>query len=501
MHRSKNMALGLVVCSLLWGPGAFGFGFGDVVERARLLAQESYRDTKEQVPQWMLDMTYDEWRDIRFRPERSLWRDQNLPFEVQFFHLGLYYPRPVSVNVVDAGRVEHVRFAPALFDYGKNQFADRIPEDVGFAGFRVHYPIKTPSYKDEVIVFLGASYFRALGRDQIYGLSARGLAINTVEPEGEEFPYFTEFWLLRPASDATTLTIFALMDSPSVTGAYQFFVVPGVQTRVDIEAHLFFREAVKKVGFAPLTSMFFHGENTPRCFNDFRPEVHDSDGLLLFSRTGEWLWRPLDNPKSIHVSAFQLPNPRGFGLLQRDRDFEHYQDLEARSELRPSAWQEVYGNWGEGWVELVELPTDSDIHDNIVAYWRPRQPPGKGDQVQLRYTLFWYGDDPTRPPGGRVIATRQERTKEGFQRFVVDFGSPTLERLEATEPPEGVVTVASGPDTGEIVEQHLIKNPVNRTWRLGFQVRPAGTRPVELRAFLRRGNDVLTETWSYTHLP
>ncbi len=501
MRRSVAAVLSLIVTLGLFVRETGAFSFSDVVQKAQALAKESYHDTKDRVPQWMLDMTYDEWRDIRFRTDRSLWRDQNLPFEVQFFHLGLYYPRPVSINVVDAGRVEHVRFSPTLFDYGRNTFADRIPEDIGFAGFRVHYPIKTATYKDEVIVFLGASYFRAVGRDQVYGLSARGLAINTVEPEGEEFPYFTEFWLERPTPQATTLTLYALMDSPSVTGAFYFFVVPGTETRVDVEAHLFFRSDVKKLGLAPLTSMFFHGENTARCFNDFRPEVHDSDGLLLFSRTGEWLWRPLDNPTRVHVSAFELKDPRGFGLLQRDRDFEHYQDLEARSELRPSVWQEVYGNWGEGWVELVELPTDSDIHDNIVAYWRPRRAPRKGDRLELRYTIFWYGEDRRRPPGGRVVATRQERTKEGWQRFVVDFAGETLCRLDAAHPPEAVLTVASGPETGEIVEHHVVKNPVNETWRLSFQLRTSGVRPVDLRAFLRRGDDVLTETWSYTYLP
>jgi len=490
-----------VVVAMCVGRSASAFSFADVVEKARALAGQPFHDTKERVPQWMLDMTYDQWRDIRFRPEQSLWRKENLPFEIQFFHLGLYYPRPVSINVVDRGQVEHVRFSPALFDYGKNTFAEQIPDDIGFAGFRVHYPIKTPTYKDEVIVFLGASYFRALGRDQIYGLSARGLAIDTVEPEGEEFPYFIEFWLVRPEPNATHLVIYALMDSSSVSGAYQFRVTPGVETRVDVEAHLFFRKNVKKLGLAPLTSMFFHGENTTRCFNDFRPEVHDSDGLLLFSRSGEWLWRPLDNPEHIHVSAFQLDDPRGFGLLQRDRDFEHYQDLEARSELRPSAWQELYGNWGAGAVELIELPTDSDIHDNIVAYWRPRESPRQGDRKDLRYTIYWYGDDPTRPPGGRVVAPRQGRTEERAQRIVVDSAGDELRKRDAGKQPEAVLTVASGPESGESIEHHVVKDPVNGSWRVGLQVLPRSKRPVELRAFLRRGKDVLTETWSYTYLP
>lgn len=506
VRQEKGLRLsgcvGVVLLIVSFGFAAQAFDFEDVVSRAQRLAREPFRDSKERVPQWMLDMTYDQWRDIRFRPDQSLWRNEGLPFEVQFFHLGLYYPRPVSINVIDAGgRVEHVRFTPALFDYGKNTFAAAIPEDVGFAGFRLHYPIKRPDYKDEVIVFLGASYFRALGREQIYGLSARGIAIDTVEPQGEEFPYFVEFWLQKPAPNATEMLLFALLDGPSVTGAYRFRVFPGEQTRTDVEARLFFRRSVQKLGLAPLTSMFFHGENTTRCFNDFRPEVHDSDGLLLFARSAEWLWRPLDNPPAMRISAFQMNDPQGFGLVQRDRNFEHYQDLEARSELRPSAWQELHGKWGKGHVELIELPTDSDVHDNVVAFWRPKRPPREGQSLHLSYSVFWYGDDPSRPPGGRVLGTRQERTKEGTQRFVVDFGGGGIERLGEDEPVEAMVTVASPRDRGQIVEQHLVKNPVSGTWRLSFQVRASGTNPVELRAFLRRGADVLTETWSYAHYP
>lgn len=477
------------------------FRFEDVIERARALAREPFVDRKKDIPPWLLDITYDQWRDIRFRPERSLWRDQGLPFEVQFFHLGLYYPRPVSINVIEDDQVRHVPFATALFDYGKNTFAEQIPGDIGFAGFRVHYPIKQPNYKDEVIVFLGASYFRAIGRDQTYGLSARGIAIDTVSSDAEEFPYFVEFWLVKPAPDARDLTLYALLDGPSVTGAYRFRVLPGEQTRTDVEARLFFRRTVQKLGLAPLTSMFFHGENTTRCFNDFRPEVHDSDGLLLSARNGEWLWRPLDNPTALRISAFQMRDPRGFGLMQRDRDFEHYQDLEARSELRPGAWQELYGRWGEGHVELIELPTDSDIHDNIVAFWRPARLPRAGETLDVSYSIFWQGDDPSRPPGGRVLATRTERTKEGTQRFVVDFGHGGLEQLGADEPVTAEVSIASGPSTGQLVEQHVLKNPVNQTWRLSFQVRALGAEPVEMRAFLRRGQDVLTETWSYRFAP
>lgn len=487
---------GVLAGSLHASPARAGFGLDDVVARARDLAAQPFHDSKDKIPPWMLDMTYDQWRDIRFRTDNSLWRKERLPFEVQFFHLGLYYPRPVTVNVIDGNEVRHLPFSTERFDYGKNTFADAIPEDIGYAGFRLHFPLKNAKYKDEAIVFLGASYFRALGRDQIYGLSARGLAIDTLEPSGEEFPYFTEFWLVRPTRDARTMTIYALMDSRSVTGAYRFVVGPGVQTRVDVDFTVFFRNPVKKLGIAPLTSMFFHGENTTRCFSDFRPEVHDSDGLLLFSGSDEWLWRPLNNPPHPANSAFAMTNPHGFGLIQRDRDFEHYQDLEARSELRPSAWQVLHGDWGDGHVELMELPTDTDINDNMVAFWSPARKPQTGESIAGAYSIYWYGDDPTRPSGGRVVATREDRLKDGIRRFVLDFASKKLVARPASQAPTAVVSVASGTESGELVEQQMVKNPVNGSWRLTFLVKPSGNRPMELRAFLRDERDTLSETWS-----
>jgi glucans biosynthesis protein len=494
--------LTLVAVCLLIGPNALradSFGLEQVVARAESLAREPYRDRRKEVPDWMLigKTSYDQWRDIRFRPDEALWHKEGLPFQVQFFHPGLYYGHSVTVNVVENGAAREVPFSTRLFNYGKNDFADRIPADIGFAGFRVHYPIKNADYFDEVIVFLGASYFRAVGRDQLWGLSARGLAIDTVVPSGEEFPNFVEFWLVKPAADARQLSIHALLDSPSAAGAYSFTLTPGEQTRVDVEARLFFRRRVERLGIAPLTSMFYFGENSRRRFDDFRPEVHDSDGLLLHFDGGEWLWRPLENTPQITVNGFQMSNPRGFGLVQRDRDFSSHQDLETHAELRPSAWIVPTGDWGQGRVELVQIPTDTEKNDNIVAFWVPSPIPGPGEQRAFSYSLFWYGDDPTRPTGGRVVATRQDAgTLEGARRYVVDFGGGSLASVEGAEP-EAVVT-ASG---GEVKDIHVVRNPATGGWRLGFQLVPRGTDPVEMRAYLRHDGDVLTETWSYAFLP
>jgi glucans biosynthesis protein len=481
---------------------ATAFDLNDVSDKAQQLAKEPYREPKQQVPDWLLKINYDQWRDIRFRGEQALWRDRHVPFQVQFFHPGLYYNRIVTMNVVDAKGVRPVEFSPSQFDYGKNDFASRVPQDLGYAGFRIHAPIKTANYYDEVIVFLGASYFRAVGKQQVFGLSARGLAIDTALSSGEEFPYFREYWLVTPAEKAKGLTVYALLDSPSLTGAYRFVIQPGDQTSVSVVARLFLRKEVKKLGVAPLTSMLFHGENTVRQFEDFRPEVHDSDGLLLNFNSGEWLWRPLDNPRVLNESAFHMPNPKGFGLIQRDRDFEHYQDLETRAELRPSTWVVPQGNWGDGHVELAEIPTKSDTNDNIVAFWVPEKSPKPGESAVFAYTMYWYGDDPTRPPNGRVTATRRDRgNKEDAYRFVVTFSSKKLDAIPGDQVLRGVVSVASEADAAELGDQHVVKNPVTGGWRLAFEVKPKRKEPLELRAFLDKGGDTLTETWSYVIVP
>jgi glucans biosynthesis protein len=503
---SHRLLLASAVLALAALP-ARAFELADVAARAEALAAAPYRE-RPAVPAWMRSpehggsMSYDQWRDIRFRPDHSLWRDRGLPFEVQFFHPGLYYDRSVQVRVVEGGEVFDVPFDPERFHYGKNDFGERIPRDVGYAGLRVHYPLKSARYRDELIVFLGASYFRALGRDNVYGLSARGIAVDTVEPGAEEFPAFTEFWLETPAPDADRLVLYALLDGPSLSGAYRFEVQPGVETRVHVEARLFPRKAVRKLGIAPLTSMFFFGENAMRRFDDFRPEVHDSDGLLLHFASGEWLWRPLDNPPRIDAAGFATENPRGFGLLQRDRDFRSYEDIETRMELRPSAWVAPEGDWGPGRVELVRIPTETELVDNVVAYFVPAAPVAPGRPLSFRYALSFYGDDPGRPPAGRAVATRRDRgARHAGQRFVVDFDGERLRALPDAAAPEAVVSVGPGAGAATLLDQHVVRHPATGGWRLSFQLRPQGKEPIELRAYLKEGDDVLTETWSYSLLP
>lgn len=474
------------------------FTFANVVRRANELAQSPYEPDRPGLPEFFAKLNYDQYRDIRFRKEASLWRDQALPFQAQFFSRGFLYEDRVTVNIIENGQVVPVEFGNELFDYGKNELPTEVPHDMGFAGFRLHYPINRDDLLDEVVVFQGASYFRAVGQGLNYGITARGLAIDTGLPSNEEFPVFREFWIEKPGKDATEITLYALLDSESVTGAYRFVLKPGLQTVMDVKSHLVFRSAVQKVGIAPLTSMFFHGENTDRFMDNFRPEVHDSDGLIVETGSGERIWRPLVNPLGLRVNRFQVENPRSFGLLQRDRDYNNYQDLEAHYQNRPSLVVEPLGEWGKGSVELVEIPSNAERYDNIVAFWVPEREAAPEDVWEFEYRLRFATDPEGRLSGGRTVSTRigsggNDIPDPSRRKFVIDFVGETLASLPPETPVEAVVTASSGELSPPVVQW----NPYVKGWRLFFELTPEDTRPVDLRAFLREGHDVLSETWSY----
>lgn len=491
---------------------ASSFGFEQVVEKARELASKPFVNPEGQVPDFLLKINYEQWRDIRFKPESSLWRGKDLLFEVQFFHPGFYYNRTVVLNVVEAGAARRIPFSPDLFDYGMNSFKDKVPTDLGFSGFRLHYPVNRKDYRDEVAVFLGVSYFRAVAKSQLYGVSARALAIDTALDSGEELPFFKEFWLVKPGPKADVMSIYALLDSASLSGAYRFLIRPGEETLIDATGTVFLRKPVKKLGLAPMTSMFFYGENTnQRPADDFRPEVHDSDGLMMACGSGEWLWRPLMNPQALSVSSFASNDPVGFGLLQCDRNFDHYQDLDLHFELRPSVWIKPQGNWGEGCVELIEIPSPAEKHDNVISFWSPKNLPPPQTPFTYAYQMRWYFPKDHLHPGGYVTATRTNHDKEKeARRFIVDFKGGRLDKLPETAAVEPVITIVG--DWADLIEKTVRRNPATGGWRLTFlvasqkkgpleRVFPDKKVPLELRAFLKHGDDVLTETWSYAVQP
>lgn len=480
------------------GASAWAFGFDEVAAQARARAATSYKAPAKADPR-LLALKYDAWRDIRFQPARAVWKGSGSPFEVQLFHAGGYFTHPVVVHEIVDGRVRPLPLAKDAFMYGR-AFGGQAPTPPEVAGFRLHFPFKNTEYKDEVIAFLGASYFRAVTPDTGYGLSARGLAIDAAGPK-EEFPAFEHFWLERPAAGANAITVYALMDSPRVAGAYRFVVKPGASTVVEVQARLYPRAAIAGFGIAPLTSMFLSGENQPR--PGFRPEVHDSDGLSVASAEGEWLWRPLSNPRHTFTTSFALKGVKGFGLMQRDRAFSSYEDTEARYERRPSAWIEPVGDWGAGRVELMQFNTADEFTDNAVAYWVPAKPPAPGQALDIAWRVHWQGDAQQRPPGAWVAQTRAGPgpypLAKNEMQYVVDFTGGPLARLDDEAPVQAIVNAGAG---GEVKQVNVYRNPVNGSWRMTVGVhRPDPSRALELRGFLKLGNDVLTETWSHVMAP
>ncbi len=478
------------------------FGYDDVLKRARDLATAPFEANPPALPDALAKLDFDAWRDIRFRPDKALLGDTGGPFRLEMFHLGHLYPRPVTVNIVREGIATPVPYSTNLFDYGRNKIDKPLPVNLGFAGFRLHYPLNRPDVMDEVIAFLGASYFRFLGRKQRYGMSARAVTLNG-GTDHEEFPFFREFWIETPDAGASRATIYGLLDGESVTGAFRFEIYPGSETVVDVDATLLPRRSGVRLGVAALTSMFFTSQNDRRYFGDFRPELHDSDGLLLHSGTGEWIWRPLRNPVAMETSAFLDSQSSGFGLLQRDRIFEDYQDLDLAYELRPSYWVEPRAGWSEGRVELVELPTSDETNDNVVASWIPKDPVEEGKPITYAYSVTASLHLARLSPGGRVNRTFQtqaralgssETVEPNSRRFLIDFSGGDLAYF-STDP--ALVSVVPTSTNGTILRSFLVPNPHISGFRAVIDVKLDPKQSTDLRAFLKAGNRALTETWTF----
>lgn len=497
MRRALLAAFGALAL-LAWRADAAAFGFADVARRAQSLAEASHARRGGDLPKELQQLKYEDYKDIRFRPERAWWRGQGLPFELEFFHEGMYFDQPVKINEVDAAGVREIRYDATAFDFGANKLDSKGWKGVGFAGLRVHYALNDRKYKDEVLAFLGASYFRALGQGQVYGLSARALALDTGLTTGEEFPRFVEFWIARPAPGDRRLTLYALLDSPRVAGAYRFVLKPGAETAMEVKARLYFRADVGKVGLAPLSSMYYFGLNQHADHDDYRPATHDSGGLSVNAGNGEWIWRPLVNPKRLLVTSFATVDPRGFGLQQRDRRFSSYEDLAARYDLRPGVWIEPKGRWGAGRVELVQLPTPDETNDNIAAYWVPDRAPAPHAPFDLEYRLLWQKDTEQRPPLLWALQTLRGRgyvpkPDDGIWLQVDFVGTPP----PAPDDAEMKAAIYVD-DNAEVLHSRVEPNAVRAGWRLVLRLhRRDAAKPVEMRAYLHRANAPASETWSY----
>ncbi len=488
--------------ALRFGP-AQPFDFDWLKAEARRVAAAPYADPPPRAADVLERLDYDQHNRIRFRPERTL-TVPGVPYPVQFFHLGKFFKSPVGIHVVEGGQARELLYSPDFFTFTQERWDQELPADLGFAGFRVMTP--GTNLSTDWLAFLGAAYFRSSGALDQYGLSVRGVAIDTAMPTPEEFPRFTRFWLGAVPGAPDAIALHALMDGPSIAGAFRIVASKTDAVLMDIECALFARRAIARLGVAPLTSMYWYGKNSRPQASDWRPQIHDSDGLALWTGSGERIWRPINNPPAVRTNSFLDRSPRGFGLLQRDRNFENYQDDGVFYNKRPTVWVEPVGDWGEGAVQLVEIPTDDEIHDNIVAYWVPSAPATAGSAWAFRYRLHWVAEEPFPPVLARVVSTwtgaggtpGQPRPRNK-RKVVIDFeGAPVAGLAEAArEKIEVVVTCARG--TVDNAYSHRVVG--TRRWRALFDVSAAGPEPVDLRAYLRLDGKPLTETWLWQYNP
>jgi glucans biosynthesis protein len=544
------------------------FAFAQVDQLAQKRAAAKYVPSPEVLPPQLKKLTPDQDAGIFWKDTYRLWRNKGLPFQVDFYHQLNSNPLPhiaPAINTVDTKGAHPLAYSPLFFNFLNLQvkpatpmtFEPPLPNNLGYAGFYVRYPDmaigSNANSLDGFFSALGCSYFRALAKQQVYGLSARGLAIDTgIDNKPEEFPIFTDWWLQEPATTTSTaLVLDALLDSPSVAGAYEFTIHPGGVTSVDIHASLYFRAKVDRLGIAPFSSMYLFGENAKNHFGDnVHPEIHDSDGVLLHTGTDEWIWRPLGQDTQLQLYNFIDENPKGFGLLQRDRDFQHYQDLQMNYNVRPSAWVTPHGDWGKGAVQLIHRPSNNVNFDNVVLMWNPAQPINPGDHLDLNYTIDFYMNDAARPPLAYVKQTlinspaptppaaappavapptppgksapaakpvTPPPTNSGTLKppapppppapviptgtvpvqFLVDFTGNGIENTPGDQPPE--LDLGTSPPGTYLRESHVEKNSFDNSWRVTFTIIPAKRYvPTELRCRLKQGGKVITETWSYT---
>ncbi len=509
LHLVLALVTALLLALTLRSSERHRFTFARVQGLAAREAAGKYVPSAEALPPQLANLTPPQEAGIFWKDAYRLWRDKGLPFQVDFYHVSRSFPTGPSIHTVDNRGSHLLAYSPLFFNFLNLSFNPPLPSTLPYAGFYLRYPINKPDSLDGFFSVLGASYFRVLAKDQVYGLTARGVAVDPgIEGEAEEFPAFTDWWLQQPAPRATEMVLDALLDSPSMTGAYEFKIRPGAQTSVDVHVTLFLRQAVKRIGIAPFSSMYLYGENAPDHFgDDVHPEIHDSDGVLLNTGKGEWIWRPLQQTPFLQNYLLPDDNPKGFGLLQRDRDFQHYQDLEKKYNVRPSVWVTPHGNWGKGVVELIQANSNNMNTDNVVLFWQPDPLPKAGDRLDFDYTIDFYMNDAARPPLAFNTATLINKLPPlpGVPnpggtvpvQFLVDFAGNGIEGISPATPPR--LDLVCDPPSTPIRDVRVEKNGYDKSWRVTFTLVPLKHyQPTELHCRLMRGDVPVTETWNYT---
>lgn len=473
------------------------FNQGTVLELAKLLAKKPYNAPATDLPEPFGTLTYEQYISIRALPNTILWNGENRGFTVEPLHRGFAFQSMVSLYMVEDGTVRRIGYDRGKFDYGRLQLPQQAIPDLGFSGFRI-FGDGQAGRQREVAIFQGASFFRSSARGQNLGVMARGLTLKAGDPKGEEFPLFRAYWIEQPGSRADSLVIHALLDSESVTGAYRFTLRPGDVTIIDTEVTLCPRAPVENYGIAGMTTTYLFGPNDRRGTDDVRPAVYESAGLQLHNGNDEWIWRPLHNPETLQISGFVDPSPKGFGLIQRDRDYTAFLDDDQNFERRPSLWIEPIGDWAPGLVQLLEIPTDNEINDNVLAYWRPKQPLAAGSEANFAYRQFWCWQPPERPGLVAVSGTRVGRGRsQSARRIVVDFMGDALKASATVSELKALLSATPG----MITNLRVWPYPERKLCRVGFDLEPGSDIVSELRLVLEAGGKPLSETWLYRWTP
>lgn len=460
-----------------------------VLEQARALAAAPFAMPDPALPADLLDLSASAYSAISFREDRRLFSQPPTGFAVDLMHPGFVYNIPVEISVVEGGVARRILYDPTFYNLGTVPVPPAGTE-IDFAGFRALFGLDAPDALTPFAMFAGASYFRAISKGQQFGTSARGLAIGVGEAQGEEFPFFRAHWIETPVEDR--IVVHSLLDGPSASGAYRFTIRPGDVTQIDVEATIFARTEISHIGLAPLTSMFLFDAKDRNEHDDFRLGVHDADGLAMWNGSGERIWRPLHSPRLLQISAFSDNGPRGFGLIQRERRFPEFEDLSAAYHKRPSVWVEPIGDWGRGHVVLVEIPSNEEVHDNIVAYWRPEADIAPGNETSLTYRLSWGWDVPDLAGLLRVARTLSGAGRENRRRFVVDYAGERPQTLRAS-----AVQLVLNANPGKLYDAVILENPETGGLRVMFDFDPEGADAVEMRLDLRAGDRPIAETWIY----
>jgi len=444
----------------------------------------------------LLPIEYEKYSEIRFKPEYTFWRE-NSKFHMQFFPQGYIYQESIKINEVWEDYQTPIFYQGSYFSIPHGINIDKFNELSGFSGLKLLYPINSENVHEEFAVFQGSSYFRIISKGQIYGLSARGIAINTGLQTPEEFPIFSEFWIEKPKPKSEKVIVHSHLVGNSIEGYYKFTLYPGEVSKAEVTFESIIKRDIEKIGIAPLTSMFWYGESSTS-LNPPYPESHDSDGLLI-QDDQTFIWIPLENPKKPTTTIFKVKKLKGFGLMQRDREFSSYEDPRYEYHKRPSAWVEPVNseNWENGYISLYRIPTRDDLMDNIIVFYSPEKLPTKGDNIKFSYNIKMIDKLKLDDDFAEVVSTKIIQNKDkNLISFFIDFKGLDLKNFEEKDYKFNL----EGEDY-EVLE--CLLNPINNLDKLRVSIKLSqknkNITSSTISGFISEDSKIKSEVWKYIH--